>query len=149
MKVTIPGKGVLQGITISDPASHRPKCHRFSRIPYALPPTGSRRWRKPEALPSSFSYGTESHPGQYTKPCSPCPQPNRFGVEAADEDCLQLNIYVPAGAPGDDGDGDSDRRGWPVFFYIRKRCITGFRGDVLLTYYFRWRFPAIRLQQLR
>jgi len=112
MLVTIPGKGVLVGAALTDSITKNPKCHRFSRVPYALSPTGARRWRKPEPLPISFSYGTETNPGKYKIPCSPCPQPSKFGVRVSDEDCLQLNIYVPIGTP--------PRGGWPVFFYIRK-----------------------------
>jgi len=112
MLVTIPGNGILEGATLIDSNTKNPKCHRFSRIPYALPPTGERRWRKPQSLPSNFSYGSETNPGQYKKPCSPCPQPWKFGVRSSDEDCLQLNIYVPI--------GDPPQGGWPVFFYIRK-----------------------------
>lgn len=110
MKVTIPGKGDLEGHTLIDTSSKSPKCHRFSRVPYACPPTGPLRWQKPERLPPSFSYSS----GDYTKPSSICPQPRTFGRQEKihDEDCLQLNIWVPLGKPPDVG--------WPVFFYIRK-----------------------------
>jgi hypothetical protein len=114
MRVTIPGKGVLEGVELLDPKSNRPKCYRFSGVPYALPPTGNRRWRKSEPLPSTFSYGSESHPGKYTKPSSPCPQPSRFGIQSTDEDCLQLSIWIPL--------GNAPPAGWPVFFYIRRDC---------------------------
>ncbi|KAE8444569.1 hypothetical protein EG329_014493 [Mollisiaceae sp. DMI_Dod_QoI] len=112
MKVSIPGKGVLEGVTLLDSTTKKPKCHRFSRVPYASPPTGPRRWRKPQSLPKSFSYGSETSPGQYKKPCSVCPQPRVFGRQSTihDEDCLQSNIWIPLGEPPEDG--------WPVFFYI-------------------------------
>jgi carboxylesterase type B len=112
VRVSIPGKGVLQGAEVLDPVSGRVKCHRFSRVPYVCPPTGPRRWRKPEPLPPSFSYGSESHPGKYTKPCAPCPQPPQGGIHSYSEDCLQLNIWVPL--------GDPPTGGWPVLFYIRQ-----------------------------
>jgi hypothetical protein len=32
------------------------KSRRYAGIPYALPPTGSRRWQKPHPLPPSHSY---------------------------------------------------------------------------------------------
>jgi carboxylesterase type B len=114
MRVSIESKGVLQGITLLDATSKQAKCHRFSHVPYALPPIANRRWRKPEPLPASFSYGSESHPGQFTRPSSMCPQLSRTkrAREIYSEDCLQLNIWVPIGQPPPEG--------WPVLFYIRK-----------------------------
>jgi len=115
MRVTIPGKGSLQGSTLLDSASRIPKCHRFSAVPYALPPTGSRRWRKPEPLPPTFSYG----PKDYIRRSSVCPQLRVFGTQSVshDEDCLQSNIYVPIGKPPPNG--------WPVIFYIREFPVNG------------------------
>lgn len=114
MKVAIPGKGALEGVTLLHPTTNKPKCHQFSRVPYASPPTGPRRWRKPQPLPRSFSYGSDTDPGQYTTPCSVCPQARVFGRQSAihDEGCLQSNIWIPLGNPPNDG--------WPVFFYIRE-----------------------------
>jgi Carboxylesterase family len=111
MRVTIPGKGTLQGAMLLDPATKTSKCHRFSSVPYAVPPTGALRWRKPEPLAPAFSYSSK----EYTKPSSVCPQPRVFGTQATthDENCLQANIYVPV--------GKTPHSGWPVFFYIR-RC---------------------------
>jgi hypothetical protein len=114
MRVIISGKGVLQGSTILDPSTKKARCHRFSRVPYALPPVGGRRWQRPQPLPTHYQYGTETLPGLYTKPCSICPQ-LRMPQSTTSEDCLQSNIYVPLGAP--------PRDGWPVFFYIRE-CIS-------------------------
>ena len=114
MRVVIEGKGFLQGGTLLD-ANEAPKCYKFSNVPYALPPTGKRRWKRPEPLPLNFSHGSEQSPGRYDiKTSSICPQ---FPVNTApfpdcDEDCLQVNIWVPLGEPPE--------RGWPVFFYIRK-----------------------------
>ncbi|KUJ20832.1 carboxylesterase-like protein [Mollisia scopiformis] len=112
MKVINPGKGVLEGVTLLDSVTQKPKCHRFSRVPYATPPVGHYRWRKPQPLPESFSYGSDAAPGQYRKPSSVCPQPRVFGRQSPrhDEDCLQSNIWVPLGKPPKDG--------WPVLFYI-------------------------------
>jgi Carboxylesterase family len=111
MQVTIPGRGTLQGSTLLDSAMKRPKCHRFSAVPYALPPVGIRRWRKPEPLPPTFSYESK----EYKSPSSVCPQPRRvFGTQFAahNEDCLQSNIYIPIGTPPPNG--------WPVVFFIRQ-----------------------------
>lgn len=111
---TIKGKGVLQGTTILDTGTKAPKCHRFSRVPYAIPPIASRRWRKPEPLQASFSYGSESEPGRYTEQPLMCPQLNEKLAQNAgySEDCLQLNIWVPT--------GEAPEKGWPVLFYIRE-----------------------------
>ncbi|KAM3074974.1 hypothetical protein ACMFMG_007563 [Clarireedia jacksonii] len=107
-QVTIRGRGTLVGTTLLDAAKGTPKCHRYSRVPYAVPPTGKRRWQKPVVLPSTFSYqslGLEA----FSMPSSTCPQPS-MPAQSCNEDCLQCNIYVPVGKPPKDG--------WPVFFYI-------------------------------
>lgn len=64
----------------------------FRGIPYALPPTGDRRFRAPE--PAAAWQGTldaTTHRGV-------CPQPPRYGLglKSEDEDCLYLNVAVPA-----------------------------------------------------
>ena len=43
-------------------------------IPYALAPTGQRRWRKPEALPSDYSYEVSGEPRDCTEFGNICPQ---------------------------------------------------------------------------
>jgi hypothetical protein len=141
MRVSISDKGVLDGITLLDSSTKTPKCHRFSRVPYACPPTGPRRWRKPQPLPPKFSYSTGNSSGDYRKPSSICPQPRTFGRQSKihDEDCLQSNIWVPLGKTPPDG--------WPVFFYIRKFFLP--RRLYLLTDSCRWRFLAIWFKQLR
>lgn len=64
----------------------------FKGIPYAAPPTGSHRWRPPEAvLPwdgvrSTLDFGPD------------CPQAGGGSTRATvmDEDCLYLNVWSPA-----------------------------------------------------
>ncbi|KAI9836265.1 MAG: hypothetical protein M1819_001602 [Sarea resinae] len=118
---TSPHSGTLKGLTFIDHLTNTPRCHRLTGIPYALPPTGARRWKKPEPLPAGYSYGTEEQPGDFTKMGPICPQPpfsldpdgpampQPAGVEY-DEDCLRVNVWIPAGEPPVDG--------WPVYFYI-------------------------------
>lgn len=43
--------GTLKGIEVIDSAG-KVKARRFCQVPFAHPPTGERRWRKPEALPA-------------------------------------------------------------------------------------------------
>ena len=105
--------------------TNKPVCRRFTRIPYALPPTGELRWRRPQPLDADFSFNEPSgKPGNYTTFGPICPQPvynsNAVILENKDaapepnviekEDCLYLNMWVPAGEP--------PKGGWPVQFYI-------------------------------
>ena len=87
----------------------------FGGLPYALPPVGPFRFRKPRPLPEYYRYGTSVNPGRFTRSAAYCPQPGflTLGPDESlwDEDCLQLNIYIPAGEPPSGKD-------WPVFFYI-------------------------------
>ncbi|KAF5243236.1 hypothetical protein FANTH_8245 [Fusarium anthophilum] len=118
-------KGKLKGIQRIDNATQKPSYHRFTRVPYALPPVGDRRWRRPEKLPTDFTYDDATGvAGDYTTFPSVCPQPHYAHGAAEvlnpdrepepetvfDEDCLYVNIWVPAQSPPPGG--------WPVQFYI-------------------------------
>lgn len=72
----------------------------FRGIPYAKPPVGDLRFKKPEP------YDPFSEPFEATEFGSPCPQVDllNLGIASENEDCLTLNVYVPVGeSDGSDG----------------------------------------------
>lgn len=73
--------------------------HVYRGLPYALPPTGDRRWRAPVKAPTwdGIRDATAFGPA--------CPQPFRrkgsvyeCDIPLKDEDCLNLNIWAPKDA---------------------------------------------------
>jgi para-nitrobenzyl esterase len=67
----------------------------FLGIPYAAPPVGPLRWRPPQ--PRARWTGIR----EATAFAPYCPQPpSGFGVASTSENCLYLNVFIPAGAPG-------------------------------------------------
>lgn len=120
-------KGSLTGLLQSDAATGEPVCTRYTAIPYALPPVGARRWKRPTSLPDDFTFNKQDgNAGDYTQFGNICPQPvyghgavrlpNKSAAPEPEnvqsEDCLYLNIWVPA--------GDAPEGGWPVQFFIRE-----------------------------
>lgn len=103
--------GHMEGLTVT--VDGTPAVRYFGGLPYSLPPTGQWRFRMPRRLPPGYQYGTAAEPGQFTRGTWVCPQPpstNTPDASVVGEDCLQLNVWVPAQpAPKD---------GWPVCFYI-------------------------------
>jgi carboxylesterase type B len=118
--------GCIQGLsyfpassTLGSTPTTPPLCHYFGGIPYALPSIGPFRWKRPRPLPPCYRYGTTANPGVFTGGASVCPQPKYdpfgkgcgySGFLEGEEDCLQLNIWKPA--------GEEPKEGWPVVFYI-------------------------------
>lgn len=108
-------RGFIRGLThLSHDPDSRPLAHCFTGIPYALPPVGPFRWTPPRSLPPCYRYGTRSQPGGFDGGgCGFCPQPGYRGQPTPalwDEDCLQVNVWLPVGEPPSSG--------WPVLFYI-------------------------------
>ncbi len=85
--------GTVQGVVSGRIAS-------FKGIPFAAPPTGELRWRAPAPvrpwtgvkMADTFAAGCMQAPGMSVT----FGAPNRF-----DEDCLYLNVWTPARAPGE------------------------------------------------
>jgi para-nitrobenzyl esterase len=78
--------GDIRGISDGDVTS-------FKGIPYAAPPVGEYRWRPPQPVKA----WTEVRDA--TKQCASCPQRTWPGsTETTSEDCLFLNVWVPATA---------------------------------------------------
>lgn len=105
--------GYLEGLRISSQQG-QPLIQYFGGVPYALPPINRYRFRRPRPLPDLYRYGTKVNPGRFTKKAAYCPQPQyllRLLSDTFEEDCLQLNIYIPEGK-------QRPEKGWPVFFYI-------------------------------
>lgn len=106
-------KGVVRGLQYDQ------KARRYAGIPYALPPTGNRRWRKPQSLPSSFVFRGKDgiSPFDATKFRDVCPQKSFHAGKSDDdklnhsEDCLYVNIWTPVEKPG-------EKKKWPVYLWI-------------------------------
>lgn len=108
-------KGTIKGVQLDT------KARRYLGIPYALPPTGQHRWRKPRPLPSSHTYssapetpydatsfrGICHQPLNYTSAVKHLPTTNKYS-----EDCLLLNIWTPVPAPGE------EEKKWPVMLWL-------------------------------
>lgn len=106
--------GHIQGLAVSDPSDpSNHLLHYFGGIPYAQPPVGPYRFRRSRPLAPCYRYGTRANPANFTGGHGVCPQPGWRGPPDTtlwDENCLQLNIYIPTGSP--------PAEGWPVFFFI-------------------------------
>jgi carboxylesterase type B len=117
-------KGSLKGIQLTSKEG-KPIYQRYTKIPYAQPPIGSLRWRRSQSLAPDWRFENSSGiPGEYTQFGPVCPQPVYDHKKATlenpnaaplaphiqDEDCLFVNIFVPADTP--------PKSGWPVCFFI-------------------------------
>ena len=88
--------------------------YEYRGIPYALAPTGNRRWALPEpvtALGAGVFKAYDFGPA--------CPQQARFNLTegSTNEDCLSINISIPAGTKATDS--------LPVFVWIHGGAFIG------------------------
>ena len=89
--------GELRGTRVDD-------VRRFLGIPYAKPPVGELRWKRPEA-PEAWS--TPRDATQYGKRCAQLDSAVLMNPASEDEDCLFLNVWAP-----------NDARDLPVMVWI-------------------------------
>ncbi|KAF7548889.1 hypothetical protein G7Z17_g6760 [Cylindrodendrum hubeiense] len=106
-------KGTIRGLQFDN------KSRRYAGVPYALPPTGDHRWRKPRPLPASYLYGDgDGAPYDATSFKAVCPQKAfhignaEGGSGAYSEDCLFVNIWTPIRQDYDEG------KQWPVMLWL-------------------------------
>lgn len=90
-------RGVASSITI-DGASYTYK--KYLGIPFAKPPVGDRRWRKPEEYGSLGADVFDA--SSYGNICPQIRLPGLDVVGTESEDCLYLNIWVPDASPAPD-----------------------------------------------
>lgn len=78
---------------------------KFLGIPYAAPPVGDQRFRPPTPAPCVEEVrDANAHPPL-------CPQLDADGVLVGNEDCLQLDLYLPSGTV-------EPKAGRPVLFFV-------------------------------
>ncbi|KAJ4191883.1 hypothetical protein NW767_010790 [Fusarium falciforme] len=102
-------KGKIKGLQYDD------KAVRYAGVPYALPPTGEHRWRKPRPLPPSYAYsGSEGSydATSFRPPCAQGAQVHGAAPKSGSEDCLIVNIWTPVKKPED------PNKKWPVMIWI-------------------------------
>lgn len=104
--------GQIQGVLSEDPS-----VMVFKGIPYAAPPVGDLRWKKPQpVIPWDGVMMCDQFkkicPQTLTRPVNTIPEQFRSLYTEHDEDCLFVNVWAPADAVGD------LQRNLPVMFWI-------------------------------
>ena len=82
--------GLLSGAPGNNPA-----VHVYKGVPYAAPPLGDRRWKKPQS-PAAWTGVREAK--EFSAPCMQIPYPQTSiyysPLGTASEDCLYLNVWT-------------------------------------------------------
>ncbi|KAG0683534.1 hypothetical protein C6P40_000046 [Pichia californica] len=108
-----PKNGTLEGITLNNPKTGTPSCHRFAKVPYATQIKGENRFTLPKPLPNNYDYT-----GNYKEFGLKCPQPAvsnphfRYKKSPSEEIIQYSNIWIPA------SDKYKPLNGWPVLIYL-------------------------------
>jgi para-nitrobenzyl esterase len=86
----------------------------FKGIPYALPPTGARRWRPPEEMPAwQGTLEAKTFGAACVQPKPRVASIYSSELASISEDCLSLNVWTP-----------TDARNAPVFVWIHGGALT-------------------------
>jgi para-nitrobenzyl esterase len=104
------------GSFIGVPSPSQAGVNVFFGIRYAAPPEGALRWTPPQAPAAPTAPVVAAIPGPA------CPQPASTAPLPQSEDCLFLNVYVPAGAPA------TAKR--PVFVWIHGGALVTGTGAI-------------------
>ena len=94
--VRTPDGGRIIG-SVSDNTPSGRQVYQFHNIPYALPPTGDRRFRYSDLVGANEGYNGILD-ARYNIPIS-CSQPEYTGIKTVNEDCLVLTVITPDLAP--------------------------------------------------
>src|SRR5262245_779962 len=85
-----------QGTLLGTTAGQAKDVHVFKGVPYALPPTGVRRWRHAEPAPAwsglrlANAYGPDA-----MQPAMPEGNFFHHPIGVSSEDCLYVNVWTP------------------------------------------------------
>ncbi|MDF7773677.1 carboxylesterase family protein [Sphingomonas sp. AOB5] len=118
--MTVPDLAAAQAPVVAAPAGKlrgeaANGINSFKGIPYALPPVGRRRWTPPVAMPAWKGERAASDYGPACMQARPRVQSIYSQTyPAMSEDCLSLNIWMPA-----------DAKNAPVFFWIHGGALSG------------------------
>lgn len=105
--------GLVQGV----PSEVNPDVLVFKGIPFAAPPVGDLRWKKPQPVIPWEGVLVADHykkicPQVLTRPLTSYPEKYRILYTEHDEDCLYVNVWAPAETVG-----NPDAK-LPVMFWI-------------------------------
>lgn len=115
-EVNLDALGRLRGLQYDN------KARRFAGVPYALPPLGQHRWRKPRPLPQDYCYSpskdeafdaTAFHPPCWQKGFISVAEQGSGNEVHYSEDCLRLNIWTPVHERP-----DKTAPKWPVYVWL-------------------------------